>query len=308
MLKTAGISSIGASSAKCEIYDEAICACGEAPLWHPIREQLYWVDITHHKILTRLNGETSTIQFNEFVTALAWVDKDHLLAATETSLTVLNVITQEKRVLCALESDSHETRSNDGRADPWGGFWISTMGKEAQKGLGKIYRFYEDQLHVVVPSISIPNAICFDPVRARAYFADTMTKKVYVMELDSQTGQPISAPTIFKDFSNLNQAIDGGVVDKNGDLWLGVWDGKHILKVNPEGEIIERFLTGADRPTCPAFGGPSHADLFVTTAAIGLEDSLSTTPEQGKTLIFRDVAKGEPAPCFSLPASFQSEC
>ena len=28
------------------IFDDAQCALGEGPLWHPEREQLFWFDIT----------------------------------------------------------------------------------------------------------------------------------------------------------------------------------------------------------------------------------------------------------------------
>lgn len=302
------ISLAGASSATCSIYDETICACGEAPLWHPLRAQLYWVDVTHHKILTRAYEKTKAIQFDEFVTALAWIDENHLLAATETSLTVMNLDTLERTKLCSLEADNADTRSNDGRADPWGGFWISTMAKDAKTDGGKIYRFYKGNLKVVVPSITIANAICFDRVRNRGYFADTASQKVYILSLDGETGAPLNEPLIFKDFSNLNQAIDGAVVDSDGNIWFGVWDGRHVLKVSPEGKILETFGTGADRPTCPAFGGPNFSDLFVTTAAIGLEESFPAVPKQGKTLVFKGIVKGIAEPSFNLPESFQSEC
>lgn len=306
MRETTEISLTQTSNVKCKIYDETVCACGEGPLWHPVKGQLYWVDVTHHKILTREDGKTTEIQFDEFVTALAWIDESHLLAATETSLTILNLVTFEKTQLCPLEADSSDTRSNDGRADPWGGFWVSTMGKTAQTGFGKIYRFFDGRLKVVVPSITIPNAICFDRKRSRAFFADTATQKVYFINLDKQTGEPHGDPIEFKDFSSLDQAIDGAVVDSDGNIWFGVWDGKHVLKVNPQGDIVEKFVTGADRPTCPAFGGPNFSDLFVTTAAIGLEESFANVPEQGKTIVFEGIVKGMAEPCFNLPESFQS--
>ncbi len=288
-----------------EIYDDTICACGEGPLWHPTRQQLYWVDVTHHKILTRENRQTLEIPFGEFVTALAWIDDEHLLAATETALTVLNLSTLKQIQLCALEADNQYTRSNDGRADPWGGFWISTMGKEAEEGRGKIYRYYDGQLRIVIPSITIPNAICFDKPRMRAYFADTESQKLYFLNLNSDTGAPEGEPSLFKDFSNSNQAIDGAVVDAEGNLWVGVWDGKNVLKLSSDGIILERHPTGADRPTCPAFGGPNHTDLYVTTAAIGLESSFDEITEQGKTLVFKNLVKGEDAPRFILPKHFK---
>lgn len=287
------------------VYDDRVCACGEGPIWHPLRHQLYWVDVTNHKILTRKKEVTSEIQFSEFVTALAWIDENHLLAATETSLKVLNLSTHTTTELCPLEADVSETRSNDGRTDPWGGFWISTMGKHAEEGLGTIYRYYDGSLTVIAQGLTIPNAICFDKQRLRAYFADTKTQKLYRIELEKISGTPISVPVLFKDFLPNNQAIDGAVTDIDGNIWMGVWDGKSILCLSPKGHIIRQVPTNADRPTCPAFGGADHSDLFVTTAAIGLEESFLRVPEQGKTLVFKGIASGNALPRFVLPKSFE---
>lgn len=287
------------------IYDHRRCACGESPLWHPSRKQLYWVDITHHKILTRNENCQSEIKFDEFVTALGWVDDDHIIAATETALKIVNLNTFKKTTLCHLEANNTFTRSNDGRVDPWGGFWISTMGKDAQSGYGHIYRFYEGQLFVVISEITIPNAICFDEKRNRAYFADTQSQKLYVIDLNERNGHPLDKPRLFRDFSTESLSIDGAITDKDGCLWLGVWGGNHILKLDADGQIIQRVYVGADRPTCVAFGGETFSDLYVTTAAIGLEETFEKTAEQGKTILLRDLAKGCPPPQFRLPNGFE---
>ncbi len=42
--------------------------------------------------------------------------------------------------------DNPLTRSNDGRIDPWGGFWIGTMGIHEQTPIGAIYRLYKGEL------------------------------------------------------------------------------------------------------------------------------------------------------------------
>lgn len=279
-----------------EIYDTRIWECGESPLWHPTRKQLYWVDVTTQKIITRKNGRKEHIQFDEFVTALAWVDHNHILAATETALIKINLDHHKKTLICALEAENSSTRSNDGRADPWGGFWISTMGKSVEENAGKIYRYYKGKLSVVIDAITIPNSICFNRSLSVAYFSDTATQKLYSIALDRDTGAPQSAPALLKDFSKLGHAIDGAIVDSEGAIWLGVWDGFQILKVSPEGKIVDTFATGAARPTCPAFGGPSFKDIYVTTAAIGLHETLSASPQQGKTLVFKGIASGQAEP------------
>lgn len=279
-----------------DIYDDHICECGESPLWHPLRKQLYWVDITTHEILTHQNGRTQRVPFYEFVTALAWIDANNILVATETGLVKLNLDSFDKTEICSLEADSSKTRSNDGRADAWGGFWISTMGKRAERGAGKIYRYHQGHLSVIVDNITIPNAICFSPCRKNAYFADTATKRFYKIRLNPETGEPVSPPELFIDFEKTGHAIDGAIVDQMGHIFFGVWDGYAIIKVSPNGDITESYPVSAARPTCPAFGGEDFKDIYITTAAIGLHATLDIMVGQGRTLLLSNIADGQPEP------------
>ena len=63
MTNSAELQKKGSAKTDYDIYDHRRCACGESPLWHPSREQLYWVDITHHKILTCNENCQSEIKF-----------------------------------------------------------------------------------------------------------------------------------------------------------------------------------------------------------------------------------------------------
>ena len=62
-----------------------------------------------------------------------------------------------------LEADNAATRSNDARVHPSGTFWIGTMGRQAERGLGAIYALHRGELSRLYESITIPNAICFSP-------------------------------------------------------------------------------------------------------------------------------------------------
>ena len=117
------------------VHDSTICALGEGPLWHPLREQLYWFDIIRYRLHTREGDRTKTWQFDEHVSAAGWVDEERFLIASETKLFLFNVETGQSEDVFPLEADNRATRSNDGRADPFGGFWIGTMGKAAAKAI-----------------------------------------------------------------------------------------------------------------------------------------------------------------------------
>ncbi|MDP0596190.1 MAG: SMP-30/gluconolactonase/LRE family protein, partial [SAR86 cluster bacterium] len=92
---------------------------GEGPLWHPKLKSLFWFDINSFKMHNWNNSKLKTWVFSEPVSAAGWIDEEHLMVATASSLTKLTLATDEREVVVDLEADMVHTRSNDGRADPW---------------------------------------------------------------------------------------------------------------------------------------------------------------------------------------------
>ena len=118
------------------ILDDTACQLGEGPLWHPTRGELFWFDI----LGKRLHRLGQSWAFPTYVSAAGWVDDDTLLIASAIALSRFTLSTGATETLIALEADTPVTRSNDGRADPQGGFWIGTMALNAEPGAGAILR------------------------------------------------------------------------------------------------------------------------------------------------------------------------
>ncbi|MBT0957794.1 SMP-30/gluconolactonase/LRE family protein [Alphaproteobacteria bacterium KMM 3653] len=253
------------------VYSQARCALGEGPLWHPLREQLFWFDIIAKRLLTIEDGVEKSWTFDEHVSAAGWLDNDRLLVASEVALFELNIITGATRHVVALEADNPATRSNDGRADPWGGFWIGTMGKAAEPGQGAIYRLYQGALRVVVPQVTISNAICFAPDRSTAYYADTRDQKIMALPLDAE-GWPSGEARVFVDLTAEDLNPDGAVVDAEGCLWCAQWGASRVACYGPDGQFRRAVTFPASQISCPAFGGEGLKTLFATSAAVGLPD------------------------------------
>ena len=164
------------------VYDDTICLLGEGPLWHPLRKELFWFDI----IGRTLHRKGQHWRFERIVTAAGWIDEDRLLVASDRALSMFQISTGQSSEICPLEADNTATRSNDGRADPQGGFWIGTMGLGEEKGAGAIWRWYRGELRRIIPDITIPNAICFAPDGQTAYFADTPEKVIRRIALEEE--------------------------------------------------------------------------------------------------------------------------
>lgn len=281
---------------RAKIVDHTSCGLGESPLWHPLRKELFWVDLPNHTLHRRSETDMEVWTFDEMISAIGWIDESHLLLAGETGLWKFEIASAQKELICDIEADLPLKRSNDGRADPWGGFWISTMSKEAKHEAGAIYRWYKGELRKITENITIPNGICFDRVRSIGYFADSAIRKISKITLSSEDGWPISDPETFLDLSISDLEIDGAIIDAEGHMWTAVWDGAAIYRIAPNGTTIEKLAMPVPRPTCPAFGGKDYTDLYITTAAIGLEKEVESGGLHGNTLRFSSAGKGLPEP------------
>ncbi len=279
-----------------ELYDDRQCELGEGPLWHPGRKQLFWFDILGNSLLTVENGEQRYWRFDEHVSAAGWTGPDTLLIASEIDLFHFDLTNGKADPVCELEKDNPLTRSNDGRADPAGGFWIGTMGKNAERGAGSIYRLFKGELRKVYPGLTIPNSICFSPQGDRIYFCDTPTGQIMTQGLDIK-GWPKGEVTVFADLRADGLNPDGSVTDAHDNLWNAQWGAARIACYSPDGTFLKAIDFPAIHSSCPAFGGPDLKSLFCTTARQNLtDDYLAAHPDCGRTFVAETDAKGWPEP------------
>lgn len=275
------------------VYDTRICTLGEGPLWHPARNQLFWFDILAKTLHTVAEGKPQSWTFDAMVSAAGWGDHDTLLIASERALLRFDLVSGQSTPLLSLEADNPVTRSNDGRADPQGGFWIGTMGKQAQSGAGAIYRFYKGELRKIFDRITISNAISFAPDGKTAHFADTVDGRVMRVGLDAE-GWPKGTPEVFLDLRAEGLNPDGAVVDADGLLWLAQWGAARVAAYAPDGSLARSVGFDAPHTSCPAFGGADGRTLFCTTALQGMDDAARARhPQAGMTFFAPGVALGQ---------------
>lgn len=265
------------------IFDATQCQLGEGPLWHPLRKQLFWFDI----LGKRLHTKGQHWDFDTYVSAAGWVDHDTLIVASAKGLHRFGITSWDSTLLCDLDAEDPLTRSNDGRADPQGGFWIGTMGINAQERAGAIYRYHKGELRRLFANMQITNAICFAPSGDTAYFTDTNTQIIYAVSLNAD-GWPTGSPRIHIDLRGTDFRPDGAVVDTAGNLFSAQWGVGRIAVYAPDGAFIEAFPLPAIQSSCPAFGGENLTTLFCTTAAVGRDG-----PDDGQTYQFETTYTGQ---------------
>jgi sugar lactone lactonase YvrE len=272
------------------IFDPRPCDLGEGPMWHPLRDELFWFDITGRRLLSRAGDRTGEWHFPDMVSAAGWLDHDRLIVASERALFQFDLRDGTQAPLAALDGGNPRTRSNDGRADPQGGFWIGTMGKAAEPGLGAIWRWYRGALRCLYPRITISNAICFAPDGRTAHFTDTPTGKVMRVALDAE-GWPKGAPEVYLDLSAEGLNPDGAVIDAAGRMWLAEWGAGRVACYGPDGSRVQVVAFDAPHTSCPAFGGDT---LYCTTALQGMDAAARAAhPRAGQTFMAPRIAQGQ---------------
>lgn len=268
---------------------------GEGALWAD--ERLYWFDIAAGCLYAWRPGEDEVCcwEFDQPVSSAAALEGGGLIVASDSALLRFDPETGASCHLVPLEADNRLTRSNDGRADRHGGFWISTMGKAGEAGMGGIWRYFQGQLRRLRTGLTIPNAICFSPDGGCAYFADTAVDTIWRWRLDAE-GWPLGEPDEFVACSKIGGGPDGAVVDSAGYIWNARWGAGQLVRLAPcDGRIVETVRLSASQPSCPVFGGSDLGTIYVTSAREGMSrEQLRTEPDAGAIFGFSAEVAGLP--------------
>lgn len=247
------------------------CELGESPLWLSQRNRLLWFDIFGSAVY-ECHGDGRGLRVFHFdapVSAAAIIDESSVAIGCGNGIYRLHLDSGERTLIASCESD-RPIRINDGRVDLWGGFWFGTMGDPFAEGAGTLYRYARGELTVVRTGLNVPNCLAFSPDGKRAYFSDTTDHRIFYFPLDAKTGMPVAEPELFLDLSEEGINPDGAVVDVEGGLWNAQWGGGRVVRYLPDGTLDQVVEFPVSRTTCPAFGGPDHRTLYVTTARAGM--------------------------------------
>lgn len=281
------------------ILSEQHCHLGEGCTFDPVTGTAWWFDILD-RTLFQADLQTGAIASHALpvmASALAVIDDRRQLIAAEDGLYVRDIIHGRLTLHTPLEAGNAATRSNDGRVHPCGALWIGTMGRQAEQDAGAIYHFHRGELKRLYAAIAIPNAICFAPDGATAYFADSREGILHRVAVDPVNAMPIGNPEALVDHRGGPGSLDGAVVDAEGLIWNARWGSGCVDVYTPQGERVRTLRVPARQPSCPVFVGKDFDRLLVTSAWEGMdEEERAADPHHGRTFILDVGAVGRPEP------------
>ena len=264
------------------------CQLGECPVWDSRNQRLLWVDILggdvhqyHYK--TRRH---SKIQVGDSVGSITLCKSGRILAAIGNRFGLISGFGDPVETLAVIEAPG-ENRFNDGKCDPDGRFWVGSMDKQARDSKGFLMVLHPDlHMEVVLQNLTVPNGMAWSPDNKVFYFIDTPRQNISAFDFDRNSGRITNGRVVIEIPGECGKP-DGMTIDRNGMLWIALWDGAAIMQWDPIRSVLLRSIPlPVSRPTSCTFGGRNFDTLFVTSARLGLTDhELEEQPRAGETLV-----------------------
>jgi sugar lactone lactonase YvrE len=288
------------TAAVVEPVGDVTAALGEGPYWVPEDDCLLWVDIEGARLHRTYFPAKETVTDSPGPVSAAFpAVGGGILIAGGAALTLLFPAERGGQWVARTIADTPARdgiRFNDAGVDPAGRVWVGSMHMTEAEPLGELYRLDSGgRLNPVVKNVTVSNGLGWSPDGSRLYYADTPLRRVDVFDYDPATGEAF-ARRAFADLSAAEGVPDGLTVDADGCVWVAMWGGSALRRFTPDGEPDAVLPVPVSQPTSCAFGGPDLADLYITSARVGLtEDQLAAQPLAGRLLHVRPGPVGLPS-------------
>lgn len=291
-----------------QVAHDGVMQTGESPLWHGDEQMLYWVDIparTVHRLDPASGAHVQWLLDSE-PASLARSDSGGLMVATRAGIVQLDTNVTDAvrtRLIAAAPYDTAITRFNDGKVDGAGRYWIGTIYEPRDRQAAEMYVLERGQLRRAWSGgMTNSNGLAFSPDGRTLYHADTSAHLVRQFDFDVATGT-VSNERPLKQFSadktnNYGGRPDGAAVDSDGNYWSALFEGARVVKLSPQGELLQEIALPVRCPTMVAFGGPNLRTLYVTSAGARPADELAQYPFSGKLLAIQLDVAGRPEPVY----------
>jgi sugar lactone lactonase YvrE len=249
---------------------------GESPVWDERTQTLYWVDIErgelHH---CQADGSKETLlPIGQRIGCVALrSERPGFIAGIGRAIALITLSPLEITSVAAVDSHLLDNRCNDGKCDSAGRFWVGTYNQAGVNSTGWLFRFdaVSGLTRTSGPYICT-NGPAFSPDGKAMYCVDSYGKVVYRYDM-APSGDP-SGQRVFKRFDAQGWGFpDGLTCDAEGCVWIAHWGGSRVSRFSPDGELIDFIQMPVAQPTSCTFGGVDLKQLYITTAALGLDDS-----------------------------------
>jgi len=246
---------------------------GEGAIWDEREQLLYWVDIVLNKVYAYNPANRSNLAYDvgESVGTVVLTEAGQLLLGLRSGIAWLDRHTGKLTRLVDPEPGKPHTRLNDGKCDPQGRFWVGSICEREPQFDGGLYCLDHDlSLKQRLSGIQCSNGLVWSKKEDRFYYIDTPTQEIWGFSYDAQTGN-LRDKCVVATIPQQLGCPDGMTIDEQDHLWVALWDGGKVIRVDPQtGHVELEIPVPARNVTSVAFGGRELNQLYITTARAGL--------------------------------------
>jgi sugar lactone lactonase YvrE len=271
------------------VLARATALVGEGPVWNAAAEVIHWVDIPVGAIHTTdpHTGNTRTVWLPTTVGAVAMRSRGGFVAATGSGFCTLDEQGAVERSWDVLPPG---IRMNDAKCDPWGRFWAGSTELGFAPGHGALHVLDADgTVSTVLTGLTQPNGLGWSPDGTSLYLVDSRQRLILAFDVDA-TKARLSGRRIFADLTGYPGLPDGLCVDADGCLWICMWGGGILLRLDAAGRPFGTVRVPVAQPSSCTFVGAGLDTLCVTTAREGLTPAADSA--DGSLLAVRGLGTG----------------
>ncbi|MCR2745522.1 SMP-30/gluconolactonase/LRE family protein [Limnobacter parvus] len=178
----------------------------------------------------------------------------------------------------AAPFDSAKHRFNDGRADPAGRVWISSLVDARSPATAALYCIESGKAELKINDLIVGNGLAFSPQGNSMFLSDTRHKCLWRFDFDSATSV-LSNKRLIKQYTEGPARPDGACFSNDGSYWVAILEGYRLERFSEQGEFMENIEIPLAKPTMPCFGG-EHGNILLVTSAKA-DEKLPNKPRFG---------------------------
>lgn len=278
------------------------CQCSESPIWDPAAGRLSWID-TENPVFIALEpatGRTETTQTPWLVQAIGRRKSGGWIAVIRDGFALLDARPANGKFLGnPVEGIAHMTMS-DGAIGPDGRFYAGSFNVDVLDASdGCLHRVDADgSISTIETGLVLPNGISFSPDGKTIYVTEMWVNRITAFDFDARRGTVSHRRTLIS-VPEEEGHPDGLIVDEEGFLWSGHWQGFRVTRYDPDGKKVSHIDVPVPTATCMAFGGPGLDQLYITTGKKGLSpEQIQKYPDAGDIFAVHAGVRGRIEPVF----------
>lgn len=221
---------------------------------------IYAVNFNHDGTIGRMSPDGKAEVFVELPegsvgNGIRFDSHDNMLIADYTKHNILRVDMRTRQISVFAHEDKM-AQPNDIAIDKNNRLYASDPNWKA--GTGKIWRIDTDGKVVLLDSMATVNGIDVSPNGKILYVNEV--RKIWAYDL-SVKGE-ISRKRLVIEFPDFG--MDGMRCDSKGNIYQARYGKGTVVKVSPEGKILQEIKLIGQKPTNVCFGGPDGKTMYVT--------------------------------------------